>query len=161
MREAVRTARRALGADDQTAWDNAHAALEIAQGGLLPGLEAPWIDSKRGELGDLRVEALEAVAGSGARLGGAALPEAEQAARAAAQAEPFRESARAALMEVLRARGNVAEALLVYEDVRVLLREELGTSPGARLVALHEQLLRDEPAPRPAAAAAPPAPTRA
>src|SRR4051794_10578983 len=156
MRDAVRTARQAVaGGDDQTAWDNAHAALEIAQGGLLPGLEAPWIDNLRGELADLRVEALEAVAGAGARLGGAALPEAEQAARAAVQAEPFRESARAALMSVLRARGNVAEALRVYEDVRVLLREELGTSPGQALVALHEQLLRDEPVRRPAAAPAP------
>ena len=59
--------------------------------------------------------------------------------------QPFRESARAALMEVLRARGNVNEALRVYEDIRVLLREELGSSPGAALVALHEQLLRDDP----------------
>ena len=31
----------------------------------------------------------------------------------------------------------------------MLLREELGSSPGAALVALHEQLLRDEPAPAP------------
>ena len=38
---------------------------------------------RRGELADLRVEALEALAAAGARLGGAALPEAEQAARAA------------------------------------------------------------------------------
>ena len=53
-------------------------------------------------------------------------------------------------MEVLRARGNVNEALRVYEDIRVLLREELGSSPGATLVALHEQLLRDDPAGAPA-----------
>src|SRR4051794_4823897 len=138
----------------QEAWEAAREALEITERGLLPGLEAPWIDAKRAELADLRAEALEALAAAGARLGGAALPEAEQAARAAVQAEPFRESARAALMAVLRARGNVAEALRVYEDVRVLLREELGTSPGAALVALHEQLLRDEPARRPAAAPA-------
>ena len=124
------------------------AALEIADGGLLPGLEAPWIDARRGELADLRVEALETLAAAGARLGGAAHPEAEQAARAAVQAQPFRESARAALMEVLRARGNVNEALRVYEDIRVLLREELGSSPGATLVALHEQLLRDDPVAR-------------
>ena len=52
-------------------------------------------------------------------------------------------------MEVLHARGNVAEALRVFEDVRVLLREELGTAPGPALVALHERLLREEPAPAP------------
>src|SRR3954469_8102204 len=152
--------RDAREAPPQLAWDAAREAVEIADRGLLPGLEAPWIDALRGELADLRVEALEAMAAAGARLGGAAWPEAEQAARAAVQAQPFRESARAALMDVLRARGNVNEALRVYEDVRVLLREELGTSPGAALVALHEQLLRDDPAPAPARPAPAPAPAR-
>ena len=139
-------------------WDAAREAVEIADRGLLPGLEAPWIDTKRRELADLRVEALEAAAHAGALLGGAALPEAEQAARAAVQAHPYRESARAVLMEVLRARGNVNEALRVYEDIRVLLREELGSSPGAALVALHQALLRDDPAPTPAAPVAKPIP---
>ena len=129
---APRELRRAREASDpKLAWEAAKAALEIADGGLLPGLEAPWIDAHRGELADLRVEALETLAHAGARLGGAAHPEAEQAARAAVIAQPFRESARAALMEVLRARGNVNEALRVYEDIRILLREELGSSPGA------------------------------
>ena len=156
----MRAARRALdNGGAQHAWDAAREAVEIAERGLLPGLEAPWIDARRGELADLRVEALEALAAAGTRLGGAAWPEAEQAARAAVQAQPYRESARAALMEVLRARGNVNEALRVYEDIRVLLREELGSSPGAALVALHEQLLRDDPAPAAAPAERPaPAP---
>jgi DNA-binding SARP family transcriptional activator/DNA-binding CsgD family transcriptional regulator len=158
-REAVPRSRRELEAGDaRAAYESARLALEIADRGLLPGLEAPWIDERRAELADLRVEALEALAAAGRALGGAVLPEAETAARAAVQAGPFRESARVALMQILHARGNVAEALRVYEDVRVLLREELGTSPGPRLVALHEQLLRDE-APSPAAprvAAAPP-----
>jgi DNA-binding SARP family transcriptional activator len=116
---APREFRRAREATDpKTAWDAAQAALEIADGGLLPGLETPWIDSRRGELADLRVEALETLALAGAQLGGAAHPEAEQAARAAAGAQPFRESARASLMEVLRARGNVNEALRVYLPFR-------------------------------------------
>jgi len=158
-RESVPRARRALDAGDlQVAWEAAGAAIEIADRGLLPGLEAPWIDSRRSELADLRVEALEALATAGLKLGGAAWPEAEAAARSAVQAEPFRESARAVLIEVLRARGNVAEALRAYEEVRVLLREELGTSPGSALAALHDQLLRDEapaPAPKPAPIPAP------
>ncbi len=91
------------------------------------------------------MEALEATAHAGALLGGAALPEAEQAARAAVQAHPYRESARAVLMEVLRARGNVNEALRVYEDIRVLLREELGSSPGGALVALHRRCCATSP----------------
>ena len=32
-------------------------------------------------------------------------------------------------MEALAARGNPAEALGVYEELRTLLREELGTAP--------------------------------
>src|SRR6185436_15178603 len=120
-------------------------AESIAAGGLLPELEAPWIDVRRAELGDLRLEALELRAAAGIRLGFAALPEAERAARTAVELAPFRESARAALMEVLAARGNQAEALRAFEDARVLLREELGSSPGPALVALHERLLREEP----------------
>jgi DNA-binding SARP family transcriptional activator len=149
--EIVRARLRAGG------WEAAKEAVEIAERGLLPGLEAPWIDARRSELADLRVEALEAMARAGT---GAHLAEAEQAARAAVQAQPYRESARGALMEVLRARGNVNEALRVYEDIRVLLREELGSSPGPALAALHNALLRDEaPAPpRPAPAVAKPVP---
>src|SRR3954470_17555885 len=149
---ALARTREALGAGDhRAAWEAANEAAEIAGRGLLPGLEADWIDERRRELADLRVEALEAAAAAGASLGGAELAGAERAARAAVEAAPFRESARAALMEVLRAGGNVAEALRVYEDLRVVLRDELGTTPGARVVALHERLLRDEdPGPSPA-----------
>ncbi len=157
--DAMRRASAALGASDwRAAWGPAQAALAIADRGLLPGLEAPWIDERRAELADLRVVALEAVATIGARLRGTELAPAERAARAAVEASPFRESARAALMEVLAAGGNIAEALRAYEELRVLLRDELGTTPGPAVVALHERLLQaggDVEAP---AEAAPPAP---
>ena len=39
------------------------------------------------------------------------------------------------------ARGNLAEAMRAYDEIRVLLREELGTSPGPELLALYDQLL--------------------
>ena len=101
-----------------------------------PGLEAAWIDERRRELSDLRVEALEAIAAIGVGIRGASeLAAAEAAARQAIESAPFRESARAALMEVLRARGNVAEALMVYDELRTLLMDELGTTPGPALVA--------------------------
>ena len=77
------------------------------------------------------------------------------------EAAPFRESAHAALMSALRAAGNVAEALRAYEELRTLLREELGTTPGPALVAQHEQLLGlGAPAP-PAAVAATAGPSAA
>src|SRR3954453_16654880 len=66
--ERVREARRAA---PQQAWEAAREAVEITERGLLPGLEAPWIDHKRAELADLRVEALEAMAMAGAKLCGA------------------------------------------------------------------------------------------
>src|SRR5204863_10157679 len=50
---------------------------------------------------------------------------------------PFRESAHALLMRALVAEGNPGEALLAYERLRVLLREELGTVPSVGMSALH------------------------
>lgn len=54
---------------------------------------------------------------------------------------PFRESGHRLLMEALAARGDVAEALRVYEELRVLLRDELGTPPSPATKALHRRLL--------------------
>lgn len=127
--------------DAQGAWDKAVEAEATFGGGLLPGLEARWIDELRALLEEFRLKSLEAIARAGARLGPTELARAERAARAAVEASPFRESARAALIEVLRAQGNIAEALRSYEELRVLLREELGTFPSAELNELHEQLL--------------------
>src|SRR3954465_11968910 len=159
---ALARTREALGAGDHAAaWQAAGEAAEIASAGLLPGLEADWIDERRRELSDLRVEALEAAAAAGVVLGGAHLAGAERAARAAVEAAPFRESARVVLMEALRAGGNVAEALRAYEELRTMLRDELGTPPSARVMALHERLLRDDQEPAPAAPAAEPAPAAA
>ena len=44
-------------------------------------------------------------------------------------------------MEALAENGNVAEALRVYERLRVLLREELGPRPAAEVQELHRRLL--------------------
>ena len=58
------------------------------------------------------------------------------------EAAPFRESSYGLLMEALEARDNVAEALRVYDALRVLLREELGVAPGRAPQEVHEHLLR-------------------
>jgi hypothetical protein len=54
----------------------------------------------------------------------------------------IRESGYRLLMEVLAARGNIAEALREYEELRVLLRDELGATPSPQIQALHLQLLK-------------------
>ncbi len=123
------------------AYELAGEAEKILSGGLLPGLEAGWIDEYRNELDDLRLQALELIARSGSQLGEAERARGERSARMAVEAAPFRESARTALIEVMEAQGNVAEALRAYDEFRVLLRDELGTFPAPELNAVHERLL--------------------
>jgi DNA-binding SARP family transcriptional activator len=118
---------------------------------LLPGLEAEWITAERAVLAELRASTL-------ASLGRAALetddlPGAEQAARRLVAVAPFREVGHRLLIEILAARGEIAEALRAYEDFRLLLREELGTSPSRELAELHTTILQaGEEADRPSGA---------
>src|ERR671916_2125406 len=162
VREGWRASRAAYGAGDvRGGWEAAREALAIAERGLLPGLEVRWLEPFRAELEEQRVDLLETVALTGARLSDGELPEAEEAARRAVALAPFRESARVALLEVLRQRGNVAEALVAFDEFRTFLRDELGTSPGRELLALHEDLLRAGPGTRRAVDAHPPLPPRA
>jgi DNA-binding SARP family transcriptional activator len=145
-REALRAGRVSHGSGDHAAgWEHARAGLAVAERGLLPGFEAGWLERFRTELEERRIELLETVALTGALLGEGELHDAERAARLAVEAAPFRESARAALLQVLRRRGNVAEALFAYDEFRGLLRDELGSAPGPQLLALHAELLRAEP----------------
>jgi DNA-binding SARP family transcriptional activator len=154
--EALRAGRASHATGDHaTGWERARAGLAVAERGLLPGFEANWLERFRTELEERRIELLETVALNGAMLGEGDLHEAERAARLAIEAAPFRESARAALLQVLRRRGNLAEALFAYDEFRGLLRDELGSAPGPQLLALHAELLRAElpavaPAPAPA-----------
>jgi DNA-binding SARP family transcriptional activator len=127
-----------------TAWDAAQVAVEITDMGFLPGIDAAWTEEPRREVEELRLDALECTARAGLRLGGSELAAAERAAHALVVAAPYRESGYAALMEVLSARGNTAEAMRVFETLRQLLREELGTTPDRAVTSLHERLLRGE-----------------
>lgn len=138
----VERAREALDrGDPRRAWALAQVPLNICARGLLPGYEAPWLDVRRRELEDLRLQALELVGRIGLRLGGAQLSSAQRAARALIDAEPYRESGYVLLMQALGAEGNVAEGLRVFERLRALLRDELGTAPSRETIAAHGQLL--------------------
>jgi DNA-binding SARP family transcriptional activator len=95
----------------------------------FPGNGAHWITETRRRLDGIHARSLELVAGACVRIGGPELDTAERAARELAALEPFRESGQRALMRILDARGNRAEALKVYEQLRTLLRDELGTAP--------------------------------
>ncbi|GAA2166086.1 ATP-binding protein [Actinomadura napierensis] len=71
---------------------------------------------------------------------------------------PLRERLAVLLMRALRDGGGRAEALVVFEETRRRLADELGADPSADLAALHQDLLRGDPTPAPAR---PPAPLTA
>ena len=145
---AAAAAAEAEAAIDAHDWAGASAAardvLATDLQTFLPDCDGPWVAECRRELETVRVRALEVLGEAGLRQGGRELGTAEQAARAAVAAMPFRESSHRLLMEVHEAAGNPAEALRAFEELRILLRDELGTTPGAAAMAVHERLLRGE-----------------
>jgi DNA-binding SARP family transcriptional activator len=136
------------------AWGPAHVAIHTANRGFLPGCELPWVHERRSALDELLLTALECLARAALGIGECELPTAERAARRLVREAPFRETGRILLMEALAAQGNVAEALRVYDDLRGLLRDELGVAPGAAAQRAHEWLLHGGSAPRTAPASA-------
>jgi predicted ATPase/DNA-binding SARP family transcriptional activator len=132
------------GGDARRAWALAQVPLNIASRGLLPGAQATWLEAPRRELEDVRQQALEVIGRAGLVMGGTQLQSAERAARTLIETEPYRESGYVLLMEALAARGNVAEALRVFDGLRILLRDELGTNPSRETIAAHDRLLRPQ-----------------
>jgi DNA-binding SARP family transcriptional activator len=110
-------------------------------GRCFRGEARPWLDEWRRRLEDVKLRGLECFAEARLGLGGPALPQAEDCARQLIELAPYRESGHRILMEALEQRGNVAEALLAYERVRVMLRDELGVAPGPALQSAHQRLL--------------------
>ena len=140
--EAIHRAESAVARGDWTgAWGPARAAQHIAARGFLPGEEAPWVDERRGRIEELYLRALELAAQACLEIGGGEIDTAERSARSLIAGAPYRESGYRLLMRALAARGNAAEALLVYDDLRCKLRDELGASPSAVTQELHRDLL--------------------
>ena len=125
----------------EEAWGPARVAQHISARGFLPGEDAPWIDELRRRIEETYLRSLELVAQLCVRIGGAELDTAERSARRLIERAPYRETGYRALMEVLQARENAAEALRVYERLRTLLRDELGASPSPATQELHRSLL--------------------
>jgi DNA-binding SARP family transcriptional activator len=123
------------------AWGPSGVAYHIASRPLLPGHDRPWLDEWRRRLDDVRVRGLECFAAARLGLGGPTLPQAADCARRLIELAPFRESGYQILMEALERSGNVAEALRVYDQLRVMLRDELGIAPGPAVQGVHRRLL--------------------
>jgi len=98
---------------------------------LLPNWYDDWVVVETEAWRQLRLHALEALSGRLVEAG--LVADAAAAALAAVNAEPLRESSRAALIRVHLSEGNQSEALTEFERYRVLLHAELGLEPTRKL----------------------------
>src|SRR4051812_7425055 len=130
-RSAILAAEGAMEAGDHAlAAQKARDALSTDLQTFLPDAEGGWAAEQRRELETLRLRGLETLAEAGLRQGGRELGAAEQAARAAIAAAPFRESAHRPLVGGPEAAGNPAQAPRAVEDPRPVPRGGRGPTPG-------------------------------
>lgn len=140
--EALHRAESAVARQDwAAAWGPARVAQHVCERPFLPGESGDWAAARRRAQEATLVRALELAGLAAARIGGAELATAERAARRLLELAPLRESGTRLLMEVHARRGNRAEALLAYDELRRRLREELGVPPSDETQALHRSLL--------------------
>jgi SARP family transcriptional regulator, regulator of embCAB operon len=143
-REALHRAESHVAAGEWAeAWGPAGVAYHVAGRPLLQGEDRPWLEEWRRRLEDVRLRGLECFAAARLGLGGPTLTQAEDCARQLIALAPYRETGHRILMEALEQQGNVAEALLVYDRLRVLLRDELGAAPSPAVQRVHRRLLGD------------------
>jgi len=119
--------------------DHGAGAVSALSAELLPDWYDDWVLVEAEDWRQLRLHALEALAGrltTKERYGDAAA-----AALSAVRAEPLRESPRAALIRVHIAEGNPSEALREFVRYRDLLMIELGVEPTERLSTLVADLV--------------------
>jgi SARP family transcriptional regulator, regulator of embCAB operon len=141
--DALHRAECAMSAGDwRAAFHPAHTAHLIGSRTFMLGHEAPWIDEWRPRMAEVGIRGLECHVRSLLEVPAESRSEAERTARALVRAAPFRESGHRLLMEALERTGNRAEALRVFEDLRRLLADELGTTPDPETTAMHQRLLR-------------------
>src|SRR5215208_6865763 len=141
-REALHRAESHVAAGEWAeSWGPAGVAYHVARRPLLQGEDRPWLEEWRRRLEEISLRGLECFAQARLGLGGSTLSQAEDCARQLIELAPYRETGHRILIEALERRGNVAEALLAYDRLRVLLREELGVAPSAPMQGVHRRLL--------------------
>jgi DNA-binding SARP family transcriptional activator len=111
--------------------DLGRAAVAVLSAELLPDWDDDWVLLEAEDWRQLRLHALEALAGRLAAAG--RWGEAAGAACAAVRADPLRESARASLIQVHLAEGNQSEAVREFARYQALLHVDLGLKPTSRL----------------------------
>ena len=109
------------------AWGHANVAIVVAKRPLLPGEDAPWIETLRRRQQSTLVRALHALVTISDANGEPAV--AIQHAEEILLVEPYRETAFQALMRLHAAMGNRAEALRVFARCRDVLDRDLKIAP--------------------------------
>jgi DNA-binding SARP family transcriptional activator len=120
------------------------SALGLWQGSALAGLNSPWLNDMRDSLELRKMAAILDLNDIALRQGrhGALIGELTEAAAA----DPADERLIGQLMLALYRSGQQAEALRWFERTRRRLAHELGADPTPALRALHQQILRADPA---------------
>jgi DNA-binding SARP family transcriptional activator/Tfp pilus assembly protein PilF len=138
------TAEAAQAADDARAETLLHDALGLWHGPPLAGLASPWLDAIRDSLELERAAVALDLTDIRLRRGKHGALVAELAAQAAMT--PADERLVGQLMLALYRSGRQAEALRSFDRTRQHLADEVGADPGPQLQALHQQILRADPA---------------
>lgn len=127
-------------ADAGAALDRNSAFALIDAGELLQGWYEDWVLSDRDRIAARRTQALEALVMRSIEAAEYSL--ALEAAMAAVEADPLRESAHRSVIAVHLAEGNPVAALRQFESYRTLLRTELGAErPTPEMAAMVADLL--------------------
>jgi DNA-binding SARP family transcriptional activator len=113
---------------------------------LLVGWYDDWVVFEQERLRQLRIHALEALARQLVAEG--RFGRAIDAAFAAVQAEPLRETAHRTLIETFVAEGNPAEAIQQYRRFAALLGRSVGIAPSEPLQRLVAEMTADTPVSR-------------
>lgn len=136
LAEALGLARR-LVVDDTPGSPGPGRVLDFERE-LLPSWTDEWLLLPREQWNQLRLHALERLAGRLAHQGRYA--SALESALAAVAIEPYRESAHRIVIQVHLAEGNCASALAQYRRYRAMLQRDLGVEPTAQIRALVDPL---------------------
>jgi DNA-binding SARP family transcriptional activator/transcription termination factor NusB len=134
--------------DAETAAERLAAACGLWRGPALGEFSEPFAAPAAAHLEELRLAAAEDRVDAELALGRHRHLVGEL--RAMVAAHPLRERPRRQLMLALYRQGRHAEALEAFQELRAVLRDELGIDPSAGLVELQYRILNQDPALEPA-----------
>lgn len=131
--------------DAAAAADDLAAAIGLWRGAaLLDVVDAGYLAAQATRLNEARLDAIEDLAE--AELASGRPADALARIEEHVDTNPLRERAWGLLMTALYRLGRQAAALGTFQEVRALLREELGLEPSPELAEIEQRILRHDPA---------------